>query len=394
MFPYLASLTAKWTAPLLIGAAIAALWCSPLQAHQMNLSNAFITPHPDGSVDVTVTMKGSDVDRAAGTHVFDAQTGLVQPNALAAAASQIAAYVTTHAVILNQDGSLCQAGPSQTSPDQDGVVVRTRWTCNGANQELHYRSTILTAVSPSARQVVLIGGEKNPAQDLLDSERTEIAITHAPKATLLEVIGRYLTAGIEHIFLGYDHICFLLAIILWADRIWPVVKIVTAFTIAHSITLSLAALEIVRIPSSITEPAIAASIVYVAVENFVSRKVQTRWRNAFVFGLIHGFGFASALEEFGLPRGALVPALASFNVGVEIGQIGIVAIVLPVLLLLDRLFSLRLPIAFPQPAQAQAVYAGTLRPVQIVYPGSALIALFGTYWFLARTVLEGVIPNF
>ncbi|MBX5471921.1 MAG: HupE/UreJ family protein, partial [Acetobacteraceae bacterium] len=100
----------------------------------------------------------------------------------------------------------------------------------------------------------------------------------------------------------------------------------------------------------------------------------------------------SALQEFGLPKGALVPALASFNVGVEIGQIGIVAIVLPVLLALDHLFSLRRPV--PQLAAAEVVYAGSARPVQVVYPSSAVIALFGTYWFLARTVLEGVIPNF
>src|SRR5947209_20061242 len=122
---------------------------------------------------------------------------------------------------------------------------------------------------------------------------------------------RYVTAGIEHIFLGYDHIAFLIGIVLWARRIWPVIKIVTAFTLAHSITLSLAALGIVVIPSTIVEPAIAASIVYVSLENFFSRSVDKRWRDTFAFGLIHGFGFASALQEFGLPPGAVVPALVA-----------------------------------------------------------------------------------
>jgi HupE / UreJ protein len=104
---------------------------------------------------------------------------------------------------------------------------------------------------------------------------------------------------------------------------------VTAFTVAHSITLSLAALDIVRIPSAIIEPAIAASIIYVAAENFVSRDIDKRWRDTFGFGLIHGFAFASALQEFGLPRNALVPALALFNLGVEIGQIAIVSLLVP-----------------------------------------------------------------
>jgi hypothetical protein len=168
-------------------------------------------------------------------------------------------------------------------------------------------------------------------------------------------------------------------VVLWARRLWPVVKVVTAFTIAHSITLSLAALDIVRIPSSIIEPAIAASIVYVAAENFLSRDVDKRWRDTFGFGLIHGFGFASALQEFGLPRSALIPALASFNLGVEIGQIAIVSLVVPALLGMDRLlaYSNERP-ALPTPT----------RSAPAVYAISAVIIGFGSYWFLARTVLS------
>src|SRR5207244_2658580 len=121
------------------------------------------------------------------------------------------------------------------------------------------------------------------AHDLLDAGRTETALTAAPTSSLVQVIGRYLGAGIAHIFLGYDHIAFLAAVVLWARRLWSVVKVVTAFTVAHSITLSLAALDIVRIPSAIIEPAIAASIVYVAAENLLSRDVEKRWRDAFRF---------------------------------------------------------------------------------------------------------------
>jgi hydrogenase/urease accessory protein HupE len=263
------------------------------------------------------------------------------------------------------------------APDGDGVEVRIAWSCAGVADPLAYRSTVLVDVSPGARQVVLIGTGANAAQDLLDASRTETALTGAPPPTLLQVVLRFIGAGIEHIFLGYDHIAFLISVVLWSRRLWPVVKIVTAFTLAHSITLSLAALDIVRIPSTLIEPAIAVSIVYVAAENFLSRDAGKRWRITFCFGLIHGFGFASALQEFGLPRTALVPALASFNIGVEIGQIAIVSLVMPVLLALDRLTALGHR-AGPMP----------VRSAPVVYAISAVIIGLGSYWFLARTVLS------
>src|SRR5258706_10113874 len=126
------------------------------------------------------------------------------------------------------------------------------------------------------------------ARACLDSRAPEVALSGAGSSAL-QVVGRFVQAGIEHIFLGYDHIAFLAAIVLWAQRLWPVIKIVTAFTIAHSITLSLAALQIVVFPSAIVEPAIAATIIFVAVENFFSRNVDGRWRVAVVFWVIHGF---------------------------------------------------------------------------------------------------------
>src|SRR5439155_2566294 len=190
--------------------------------------------------------------------------------------------------------------------------------------------------------------------------------------SLISTMQRYLVTGIEHIFLGYDHIAFLVAVLLWARRLIPVIKIVTAFTIAHSITLSLAALNVVVIPSSVVEPAIAASIVFVAVENFFSRDIDRRWRVAFVFGLIHGFGFAGALREVGLPPNAVATALAAFNVGVEIGQVAIVSIVVPMLIALDRLMT---------PDRAKP-----LRAASLVYALSVLIGLLGSYWLLTRVL--------
>ena len=270
-------------------------------AHQINLSNARVELQSDRFVKVEVALKGSDADRVAGTKAFDEQSGLVDSSRLAESSAPIAAYVTAHAVVQGADGTPCEAGPVRVDPDQDGVITRTTWSCRKVSGDLVYRSTVLIDIDRAAKQVVLIGGGPDPAQALLDASQTEVRLT-APPPALLDVIWRYVEAGIEHIFLGYDHVAFLVAIVLWARRLWPVIKIVTAFTVAHSITLSLAALQIVVIPSAIVEPAIAASIVYVAIENFFSRNVDKRWRDTFAFGLIHGFGFASALQEFGLPR--------------------------------------------------------------------------------------------
>jgi len=362
---------------VLLAAVLATASCGSAEAHQINLSQARIVVNPDRTVDVELAMKGSDVDRVAATRVYDERTGLVRPRALAAAAPAIAAYFTTHAVVLGAKDALCRPGRSAIASDQDGVVARTRWDCAGIPGKLRYRSTVLIRLSPDARQVVLIGRGKSAGQDLLDARHTAVALAETARPSLLRVIGRFVAAGMEHIFIGYDHICFLIAIILWSRRLWPVIKIVTAFTVAHSVTLSLASLGVLRIPSSIVEPAIAGSIVYVALENFFSRDVEKRWRITFAFGFIHGFGFAGALQEFGLPRSALLPALASFNIGVEIGQIAIVSLVMPLLLVLDRMFAGRLrPVAPPR------------RPAQAVYAISAIIVALGSYWFLERTVLQ------
>ena len=365
-----------WPGPALCALIIAVGSAGTASAHQMNVTNARIVMAPDRSATVEVGIKGNDVDRVIGTRISDDGTGLVRPAAVAAAAPAIGNYMTGHAVVLGKDGKLCRPGVLGVTPDEDAVLVRVKWDCAGVKDPLVYRSTVLTDTYPEARQVVLIGtGDAHKPPDLLSAARTEIALTGETDSGLFAVILRYVGAGMEHIFIGYDHIAFLIAIMLWARRLWPIVKIVTAFTVAHSITLSLAALEIISIPGQIIEPLIAASIVYVAVENFISRDLDRRWRVTFLFGFIHGFGFAGVLQEFGLPANALIPALASFNIGVEIGQIIIVSVALAVLLLVDRLVASR------------GWAAPGIRAPQAVYALSGVICVLGAYWFLARTIL-------
>jgi hydrogenase/urease accessory protein HupE len=342
--------------------------CLPAEAHQVNLATARVALSGDRTVTVELGLKGSDVDRLVGTKIYDARGDAVDPFAVDAARPAILAYMSTHLAV-TAGGTSCPVGNAAILPDGDGVIYRNSFACANVTGDIVYRSTVLTEKDPAARQVVLVAQGRTEAQALLDAGNTTITLSASPPP-LWSTMQRYLLTGIEHIFLGYDHIAFLVAVVLWARRLVPVIKIVTAFTVAHSITLSLAALDIVVIPGRIVEPAIAASIVFVAVENFVSRDIDGRWRVTFLFGLIHGFGFAGALQKIGLPPNAVVPALASFNIGVEIGQVAIVTIVLRVLGLVDRLIA--------------TDRTKPVRAARVVYAVSAVISLLGGYWLLTR----------
>ena len=142
---------------------------------------------------------------------------------------------------------------------------------------------------------------------------------------------QYLQLGVGHIIVGYDHIAFLLALLLSGASIAAVVKIVTAFTAAHSLTLALAVLDVVRLDPRLVEAGIALSIVYVAAENLFTARRAGRWLVSFLFGLVHGFGFAEALQELALPPAALATSLVAFNLGVELAQVAIVAAAVPLL---------------------------------------------------------------
>jgi hypothetical protein len=135
--------------------------------------------------------------------------------------------------------------------------------------------------------------------------------------------------GIEHILTGADHLVFLFGLILVGGRWRSLVGVVTAFTLAHSVTLALAALSVVAPSPRLVEPAIALSIAYVGVENLFVKDASKRWRITFPFGLVHGFGFAGALRAVALPRAQLPAALVAFNLGVEAGQLAVLSLALP-----------------------------------------------------------------
>jgi len=146
----------------------------------------------------------------------------------------------------------------------------------------------------------------------------------------------FLKLGMNHILTGYDHLLFLLSLLIARQKFKQIATTITAFTIAHSITLTLTVLGIIDVPSKIVEPAIALSICYVSLENIFRQKVSYRWVITFLFGLIHGMGFADILKAMNLPKSALAVDLTSFNIGIEIIQLSIIVLLLPLLTYLHR----------------------------------------------------------
>jgi hydrogenase/urease accessory protein HupE len=181
----------------------------------------------------------------------------------------------------------------------------------------------------------------------------------------IAVIKTFVPAGIHHILIGPDHILFLIGLLLLGGGWKALLKIVTAFTVGHSITLSLAALNVVTPPPNVIEPAIALSIVFVGADNLVRGGGRdVRALIALTFGLVHGFGFANVLREFGLPREALGWSLFSFNVGVEIGQLFIVLLVATALAIVRR--------------RSETI------GMRVAFAGSLIVVAAGTYWFVQR----------
>ena len=285
----------------------------------------------------------------------------------------------------DKDCAWTTAAPLMLDKHSDGTyaVLSLSAQCASLAGALKARYSLLFDVDPTHRGLVQwVAPGTDEAQALVfGNESGEQTLALQPPGWW-ETLKQYMLDGIWHIWIGYDHILFLLALLLpsvlvrqagqWAPapRIGgagtEVVKVVTAFTLAHSITLSLAALGVITLPSRLVESAIAASVVVAALSNLFSAfesNRSKRWMMAFAFGLLHGFGFASVLADLGLPKNALILALVGFNVGVEIGQLAIVAVFLPLA------FWLR----------ATAFYR-----VGVLKGGSLIVALLATWWLVQR----------
>jgi hypothetical protein len=293
----------------------------------------------------------------------------------------IAAYALARLALSTASGA-CPAKVTEQLIDHhtDGAYTVLRFQANCPKQidslNIHYN--FLFDLDPQHKGLLRLEnrGQTSTAIFSPDNARQSFELGNISQ---WQQFTAYMQHGIWHIWIGFDHILFLLslllpAVLLYKDKQWQhlesfkasfydVLKIVTAFTLAHSITLTLATLGAVALPSRWVESAIAASVVIAALNNLVPLLQGRRWIAAFVFGLIHGFGFASVLADLGLPQASLLLALVGFNLGVEIGQLAIVAVFLPLAYLLRRTWAYR---------------------KLVLTTGSSLIVLIAAIWLVER----------
>jgi hypothetical protein len=277
--------------------------------------------------------------------------------------------VTDHQVVTHSDGSY--------------VVLRAVFTCPHEPRALDLGYELFFENDPQHRGLLHVDAAGvTSALTFASDHRREHLELHAVSrsAQFRAIVG----VGIHHIWEGYDHLLFLIALLIpsvlrrggggdgssrweplprFRPALFDVLRIVTAFTVAHSFTLSLAALDVVRLPSRLTESAIAASVIVAAANNVVPLLREDRWLAAFALGLLHGFGFSATLVDLGLPRSSLLVTLFGFNLGVEIGQLTIVAAFLPLA------FAARKSVAYRR---------------YVVIGGSIAIAVLASIWFVER----------
>ncbi len=290
--------------------------------------------------------------------------GGVSDAEIAAERDAVSGYMTGHTRVTADGAALAPA-----------LQALARWT---DQQGFPYVETQLTYTSPRAIDTVTLGTtvlqdlysqHRNLAEIVDGDRRDEFVFQHGNTYQVRRGAGSgwqtarsFIALGIEHIFTGYDHILFLFGLLLVGKGFRNLVAIVTSFTLAHSATLTLATLGFVTPAAWTVEGAIALSIAYVGIENLVSTNMSHRWKIAFVFGLVHGFGFANILREMDLPQRALAISLFTFNAGVELGQLAIVGLMVPVLRGIQQ----------------------TRYHARVIRYASVAIIVMGLYWFYER----------
>jgi hydrogenase/urease accessory protein HupE len=339
----------------------------PAQAHPAPFSYLDIRVAAD-RLSGTLVLHDLDVARTLG---LDSPAVLADPAVVTANADGIVTLVTTR-VAIEVDGTPITWVIDSVQPMAGQDDVGLAWHVVLARPPGHLAIGARLFPEDSTHQtfVTVYEGEAVRWQEVLNDTRVSADYYTGTRQGVLAVMRRYIASGIHHIAIGPDHILFLIGLLLPGGRIRRLLAIVTAFTLGHSVTLVLATLSIVSPPSHVIEPLIALSIVFVGADNLLvgQRSRDVRIWVALLFGLVHGFGFASVLRETGLPSAALGVSLFAFNLGVEIGQAAIVVVVAAALGLLRA----RLPIT----------------AVRVASIGSVVVVLAGTYWFVER-VLQG-----
>ena len=328
-------------------------------AHAHKPSDSYLTLYADGN-----TVRGQwdialrDLEYAIG---IDANgDGEITWGEVKAKQADIDAYALARLAV-RTDGRPCRLEPSEHLIDDhtDGAYSVLRFSAHcegGAYQSVGVEYSLFFDLDPTHRGLLRVQHGGSATTGILGPDRPRLEV-RAEGRSRIEQFTDYVREGVWHIWIGFDHILFLVSLLLpsvfvlagkrWTpadrfkDTFWDVFRVATSFTVAHSITLSLAALSIIQLPSRLVESTIALSVVLAALNNIWPLVHDRRWLVAFGFGLIHGFGFASVLADLGLPRDALLLALVGFNVGVELGQLAIISAFLPVAYALRRTWAYR-----------------------------------------------------
>jgi hydrogenase/urease accessory protein HupE len=348
----------------------------PLQyakAHDPGLSSLTIRQSPNG-LEATLTLAVKDAAQVA--DLDEDHDGIVTQAEFAQGRSQLETAVARQ-LFIAADGKVANAQSVRSQLDENNnVEVRLNFHVVGFSS-LEIQSKLITSLPLGHRQYVQV--QNSSGETIFDgllSAATERATVEMPDAhssiggfEAVRSFANFLCLGVKHILTGYDHLLFLFGLLLVAHGFFSSLGIITSFTIAHSITLAVATLHVVQIPSRIVEPLIAASIVFVGIDNLLRGDIpKARRLVPFGFGLIHGFGFASALREAGIGSGTgvVVLPLFSFNLGVELGQIMVAALALPIIWKLRE----------------NPMFIARWAPAC-----SAAVVLLGSFWFVQRVWL-------
>jgi hydrogenase/urease accessory protein HupE len=356
--------------PALQGCTTAALIAvaAPAAAHPVPFSSLDLQLHADA---IEGTFVAHVIGLAYDLRIVDAGR-LLNPSTLPEHQPRIAALLASRIRIEADGASLIGVWTdAQPLPERRSVRMRVRVALRARPGRISIGATAFPDDPQHQTFLNIHEGGALAMQAVITPDRPSVDYYTNTRQGTLAVVRTFVPTGIHHIAIGPDHLLFLLGLLLFGGTLWQLVRIVTAFTIGHSITLALAALDVVSISSDIVEPAIAMSVVYVGVDNLVAQESGRDVRGwiALAFGLIHGFGFASVLKEVGLPGTALGWSLFSFNLGVEVGQLVVVVIVTTAL------------------AAVRQRSARLAR--QIALAGSGIVIVAGAYWFIERVFLAG-----
>ena len=239
------------------------------------------------------------------------------------------------------DATACAPGPARVGSGSElsvSMTITIDFACPSTMRNLLIRNDAFDVLGNDLHILARIEHDGVTDSFAFATENRQVAVGVGSRRDPVRGVASFFALGIEHILTGYDHLLFLFALMIGGGSAWSLVRIVTAFTLAHSMTLTAAALDLIVVPGRIVESAIALSIAYVAAENLFigERGTSKRWLVALAFGLVHGFGFSAVLKDLGLPQDGLAWSLLLFNLGVEAGQALVIVAAIPLLVSLNR----------------------------------------------------------